>query len=227
MNGHGRNRNAGLGSEKRVGRRQARNGKRHQFGLPAVMAITVVVASFALAVSPPAEATAASLTDVREQLSSWRLLPPPLFPARLPAGFGGASVTLERGFDFDVEFAKDRQVGSSAENYFAVTFKRGNAAELTAILHYRYNLSVETVQIGKRKVYAIETSSSEAPSVLAWHEQGRTYWLDARYLGRRAAIQALSPFVKSLSPLSNACAGSLWQRLKCEQPRSSLSRRAG
>jgi hypothetical protein len=180
------------------------------------MTITVVVASFALAVSAPAGASAATLAEVRKQLSSWRLLPPPLFPARLPASFSGASVSLGHGFDFDVEFAKQKRVGSFTENYFAVAFKRGNAAELTAILHYRYNLSVETVQIGKRTVYAFETSSSGAPSVLAWHEQGRTYWLDVKYLDRRAALQILSPFVKSLSLLASACAGSLWQRLRCD-----------
>lgn len=159
---------------------------------PAGIAALAVVFTLLL----PVTSSGATLARVRNQLRAWHLRPAPLFPSRLPASFRGASATLDRsGVDFNVDWSKDTR---SDENYFLVSFRRGNAALLTTVLHDTLVISVRRVRIGTRSVYSIETGRASAPSLLAWHEQGRTYLLIERYVGERAALRTLSPFVQHL-----------------------------
>jgi hypothetical protein len=139
------------------------------------IALTAFVGTLALAWVLPASSNGATLVQVRRQLLAWHLRPAALFPSQLPPSFRGASVTLYRfsGVDFDVELAKPDYSGTN----FCVDFRRGNAALLNAALHDRGNISVRRVRIGTRSVWFLVTEHSAAPTLLAWHEQGRLYLL--------------------------------------------------
>jgi hypothetical protein len=162
------------------------------------IALAALVASLAVALLTADSSGAATNAQVRRQLRAWHLRQAPLFPSRLPARFRAAKVTLGRGsFDFNVTWSRDR----GHVNVFLVSFRRGNRALLTTVLHDKRTTSVRRVRIGHRRVYSIETSTAAAPSMLAWRDHGRTYLLQEKYVGRRAALRTLSPLVRSLHRL--------------------------
>lgn len=164
--------------------------RRFENWLGLVVAVAVVAA-----VAPPSGASARTLAQIRSQLRSWHLQPPPLFPTAVPVSLQGASASLARDFDFDVTWSK---ITSKIE--LLVSFRRGDASELNAILSDPSTTSVRQVQIGTRTVYSIVGNKS----VLAWQEQGRTYWLVDKYDDESTALTRLTPFVESLQPLTAA-----------------------
>jgi lysophospholipase L1-like esterase len=165
-------------------------GVRRRFQYRLRLALAVVLVALALL---PSGSSGATLAQVRSQLRAWHLQPPPLFPTTLPSSFQGVSASLSHDFDFDVTWS---EITSQTE--LLVSFRRGDASELNAILNDPSTTSVRQVQIGTRTVYSIVGNKS----VLAWQEQGRTYWLVDKYDDESAALSRLSPFVESLQPLT-------------------------
>lgn len=155
----------------------------------------VLVALLSLA----APAGAATLDQARQQLLGWGLNPGPLFPSAVPVGFEGTTVTVSRfsGIDFDVTFARPDCSGTN----FCVDYRRLPWKALDDILHDPVTTSAEPLQIGARAGYAVATGHSGAPSMFAWHEQGRTYMAIERYVELDQALQDLRPLVESLQPL--------------------------
>jgi hypothetical protein len=165
-------------------------------GVRGLLVRGVLAVSLGLAVLP-AGAEGASLARLRKELRGRHLQPPPLFPSKLPPAFHGAKGTLTHDFDFDVEW--DRTVGT--ENVFAVAFRRGPASWLAQDLNDPATTSARRVRIGSRTVYLLATGHAGAPSLFAWHEQGRTYMLLEKYVGNRTFLRTMSPFVRSLRTL--------------------------
>jgi hypothetical protein len=133
-----------------------------------------------------------SCSGVARQLRALHLRPIPVYPGLLPSTFRGASATVSRsGFDFSVDWSK---ATSGGVNYFAVSYRRGRRTLLSTLIHDRRVTSVRRVRISKRRVYVIQGDKA----VLAWHEQGRTYFLLDKYATARKALKVLRPFVRSL-----------------------------
>jgi hypothetical protein len=167
-----------------------------------ICGLTLLLLSLAL-FAPVGNASGATLPQARAQLLAWHLRPAPLFPAALPAAFGGAIVTLDRfsGVDFDLQFAKGDCTGTTPTD-LCLDVRRVSWGALDAILHDPATTSVQPMQVGSRSVYAVETGHSGAPSLLAWHEQGHTYMAIQRYVGLDEALGNLIPLVQSLRPIA-------------------------
>jgi hypothetical protein len=188
------------GSNIRYGARAARDPR---------VALAALIAALALMVVVPGGARGASLAQVRHQLSGWHLRPWPLFPSALPAGLQSTNVTLDRSSgDYVVTFARPDCSGSN----FCVYYKRGPWSWLDSIQQDPATTFIERLQVGTRSVYAAETGHAGAPSLLAWHQQNRTYMAVARYVGLSDAIAVLAPLVESLQPLPTPPADPCAQR---------------
>jgi hypothetical protein len=176
-------------------------GRHALVGVPSICGRMLLV-SLALLV-PVGNASGATLPQARAQLLAWHLRPAPLFPAALPVAFQGANVTLERfsGADFDLQFKKGDCTGTAPTD-LCVDVRRVSDGSLDTILHDPATTSVESIRAGSRSVYAVETGRAGAPSMLAWHEQGRTYMAIQRYVGLDEAFGNLVPLVESLRPIA-------------------------
>jgi hypothetical protein len=161
--------------------------------------LVALISALAVMLSVPVGARGASLAQVREQLVGWKLRPGPLFPTTVPAGYEGTNVTLDRfsGIDYDVVFARPDCTGTN----FCAYYRRLSWGALDDILHDSATTDVQPMRIGTRSGYAAETGHSGAPSLFAWHEQGRTYMAVERYVDLAQAIRDLTPLVESLRPL--------------------------
>ena len=165
-----------------------------------VFALVAMAVAGMLALPLTSRAAAAmTFAQVRVELRAWNLRPAPLFPQQLPSIFNGAKASLDRqGFDFNVDWTKDRPLSPSIEeNYFAISFRRGDAALLGAVLYDPRDTHVQQVKIGGRSVFSIQANKA----VLAWHAQGRTYLLIDKYVSAKTELRQLSPFVRSLREL--------------------------
>ncbi len=98
-----------------------------------------------------------------------------------------------------VTFAPSNCAGTS----FCVYYQRLSYAALNSIIHDPIAADVHQIKVGARTVWAAETGHSADPSLLAWHEQGRTYMVAQRYVLLSQAIGNLTALVKTLQPLSS------------------------
>jgi hypothetical protein len=172
------------------------------------MVVVALLASLALGLFVAGRAAAATLTQVRTQLSAWHLQPAPLFPSQLPASYRGANVSLDRfaGVDFDIEFGKPAN-GCQRVNAtdLCMELRRADAATLTSMLHDPDNCSVpRQVQVGARRVWFLCEGRDAGGWVLAWHEQGRTYWAWEWTADSTTALPTLSALVQSLQGVTAA-----------------------
>jgi hypothetical protein len=159
-----------------------------------------------LAVALPCNASAATLAQVRKQLLGWRLQPPPLFPSRLPPGFGSANVTLDRfsGVDFDVEFGKPANGCQRINDAdMCIGLRRAGASALNAIIRNPMSYGVRRLRVRRRSAWLVGEAGNAGGWDLVWHEQGRTYIAWDWATSARTALRTLSPFVEGLRPLSN------------------------
>jgi len=172
------------------------------------MVLAMVVASLTATVAIPDAANGATLTQVRRQLTSWHLRPRPLFPAQLPAGLHEASVTLDRfaGVDFDVEFGKPANGCQRVHaTDLCLELRRADSSTLGTILHDPDSFTApRRVRLRGRNAWFVGEGRDAGGWVLAWHEQGLTYWVwQWDDVSARTAFWTLTGLARSLRQLSS------------------------
>ncbi len=174
--------------------------------LGARLGLVGLVAALLLALATPGIANAVTFARARADVRAWQLNPPTLFPSQLPAGHRAVNVALSRyGDEFKIYFgAPDHRDCHTLPNPngWCVGLVR-SAGENLADLPYDSDIAdLQQVRVGNRTVWFYEGKANAGGWWMEWEQLGRTYMTWAWVDNARTALRRLTPFVKSLQPLT-------------------------